>query len=139
MSGLDAKIQVRGLKEFSRGLKKVDKEAPKQLRLALNGSVDFLISKARPKIPTRTGAARASLRARSSRTEARISAGGPRAPYYAWLDFGGRTGRRRSVRRPFIKGGRYLFPTLAEHRDEFQRRAEQAMTQVARDAGVEVS
>lgn len=133
-----ATIGVEGLRQFSRGLRRLDAEAPKQLRVALNGTADLLIRKARPKVPSRSGAARASMRAQSTRTAARISVGGRKAPYFPWLDFGGRTGRRRSVVRRFYPDGRYVFVTLAEIGPEIQRALVEGIAQVARDAGLEV-
>lgn len=135
---MNGKVEVKGLAEFSRALKKLDADAPKGVRLALNESADFLISATKPKIPSRTGAARASLKAKSTRTLVRISAGGRRAPYYPWLDFGGRTGRRRSVSREFIKEGRYLYPTLRVERQRFQDILQDSLVKVAEGAGMEV-
>lgn len=131
-------ISVDGLSEFARSLRKLDGDLPKALRVALNGCSAYLIEKTTPLIPKRTGAARASLKARSTRTSVRIAVGGPKAPYYPWLDFGGRTGRGRSVVRPYIKTGRYLYPTLNKHRDAFTAIMQNAIVDVARQAGLEV-
>lgn len=131
-------IGVTGLAQFNRALRKLDKEAPKALRVALNGAADLLIDRTRPQIPRRTGAAAASLKAKSTRTSARVAVGGRKAPYYPWLDFGGRTGRKRSVQRPFYKEGRYLFPTLKKIRPEIMDHLQSALTDVARGAGLEV-
>lgn len=132
------KIEVKGLAEFSRGLRRLDQEAPKGLRIALNGAADLLISETVRVIPKRTGAAARSLKARSTRTSARVAIGGKRAPYYPWLDFGGRTGRRRSVQRPFIKEGRYLFPTLVRVSPKIADHLDEALTEVARKSGLVV-
>jgi hypothetical protein len=134
----DLKIGVKGLAEFNRGLRQLDKEAQKGLRVAFNGVADLLISETRPKIPARTGNARASLKAKSTRTSARVSVGGPKARYYPWLDFGGTTGIRRSVSRPFYREGRYLYPTLRVISDDIETALEDALIQVARDAGLDV-
>jgi hypothetical protein len=134
----DVKIGVTGLAEFNRGLRKLDSEAPKGLRVALNGVADLLIDSTRPKIPRRTGRAAASLKAKSTRTSARVSVGGRNARYYPWLDFGGKTGIRRSVDRAFFKEGRYLYPTLREIGPDIGRALEVALTEVARNAGLDV-
>lgn len=135
---MDAKIGVEGLAEFNRGLRKLDKDAPKGLRLALNEAADLLIDRTRPLIPKRTGAAAKSLKAKSTRTSARVSVGGKKAPYYPWLDFGGKTGRKKSVDRKFYKEGRYLYPTLRKVRPEIEAKLLQALVGVARDAGLDV-
>jgi hypothetical protein len=131
-------VQVQGLADFARAVRAVDKESAKALRVAMNGCATFLINKAKPKIPKRTGRAADSLKARSTQKAVRIAIGGRRAPYYPWLDFGGRTGPHRSVVRPFQSDGRYLYPTLADSRGEFQRIMEQAIARVAQDAGLDV-
>lgn len=132
------KVGVQGLAEFNRSLRRVSADAPKGLRVALNEAADHLITKAKPQIPRRTGAAADSLKAKSTRTAVRVGIGGRRAPYVPWLDFGGRTGRNRSVVRPFYKEGRYLYPTLREERPEFTRILEGALVNVVRSAGLEV-
>lgn len=135
----DAKISVEGLAEFNRGLRKLDSEAPKALRIALNGVADLLVGKIRPQIPRRTGAAAASLKARSTRTSARIAVGGRKAAYYPWLDFGGE-GRVKGhpAHREFIKEGRYVYPTLRVERPTIEDKLGQALVAVAVDAGLDV-
>lgn len=135
---MDAKISVEGLAEFNRGLRELDSEAPKQLRIALNGAADVLVQRTLPLIPHRTGAAARSLKAKSTRTSARVSMGGRRAPYMPWLDFGGRTGRRKSVERPFYSEGRYLYPTLRRVRPEVEAALRDGIVAVAVGAGLDV-
>lgn len=135
---MQVKIGIEGLREFNRGLRQVSKEAPKGLRVALNSAADLLVDRARPQVPSLTGAARRSMRASSTRTSARVAVGGRVAPWYPWLDFGGRTGRRRSVERPFYKEGRYLFPTLKRITPEIQQQLAGALDDVARQAGLAV-
>lgn len=136
---MEAKIAVEGLAEFNKALRQIDKEAPKQLRLAFNGAADLLISRTRPKIPKRTGAAAGSLKAKSTRTSARVSVGGTKARYYPWLDFGG-AGKKsgRPSQRPFITEGRYLYPTLREIGPQIQMALDKGIRDVARGAGLDV-
>lgn len=133
-------IKIEGLRKFSRDLKTLDKELPKALRLALNEAAGVIVSDAKPRIPSRSGKARRSVVAQSTRTESRVSGGGNRAPYYPWLDFGGRVGRGRSVRRPFLKEGRYIYRAYfdAAVRDEFVQVMEKSLIKVADSAGIEV-
>jgi hypothetical protein len=135
---VDAKIQVEGLARLNRGLRRLDSEAPKQLRLAHNEAADTLIEHTRPEIPSVTGAARRSLVARSTRTSARVAVGGKRAPYFPWLDFGGQ-GRRpgRPAPRQFLKEGRYVYPTLRRIRPQIEEQLQDALTAVIRNAGLE--
>lgn len=137
---MDAKIKVEGLAALNRSLRKLDTDAPKQLRLALNEPAEMLADATRPKIPVVSGAARRSLVARSTRTSARVGLGGKNARYTPWLDFGGQ-GRikGRPAPRPFIKEGRYLFPTLAQIRPQIEKSLNDSLVAVVRDAGLEVS
>ncbi len=138
MAGKSFEIQIDGLKETQKALKAIDKTAPKQLRIALNSVADLVISKGRPLVPRRSGAAQQSWKARSTRTESRVSYGGPKAPYMPWLDWGGRTGKNKSVKRPFMKEGRYLYPMISKHRAEIQGFAQEALEDVVREAGLDV-
>lgn len=139
MVGDSITIKVAGLKEMNKALRQLDKDAPKATKQALNGVADLLVQRARPKIPVRKGNAARSLRASSTANQARITAGGSKARYYAWLDFGGRTGIKKSVHRTFIRGGRYIYPTLADMNDEITSKMENDLNDVARSAGLEVS
>lgn len=133
------RIEVEGLKEFQRSLRQMDADLPKQIRLVLNASGEIVIKYARPLIPSRTGAARASMKLRSSQREARLAAGGRRAPYYPWLDFGGAVGPDDSVTRPFVKIGRYVYPTLRDHNAEIQEAMSEGLQRLATDAGLEMT
>jgi hypothetical protein len=132
-------IRVEGLREFSQGLKRLDGDMPKVLRLALKGVGDVVVDDARPRVATKTGKARKSVRSKSTRTSSTIAGGGARAPWYPWLDFGGKVGRSRSVVRPFNKQGRYIYPAYYANRDKFDVMLEDALIDVARQAGMEVT
>jgi hypothetical protein len=131
-------VEVEGLKDLNRALRRLDQDAPKALRLALNDAAQLLIDEVKPDIPRRTGKAAASLRVASSRTAVRIRVGGPKAPYYPWLDFGGRTGRNKSVVRRFYKEGRYLYPGLRRQREKFEGALRRSLVELATGAGLDV-
>jgi hypothetical protein len=132
------KIEIGGLTKLSRALRAVDKEAPKQLRLTFNDSAALLIDRTRPKIPAITGAARRSLVARSTRTAARVAVGGKKAPYYPWLDFGGK-GKKpgRPAQRDFFREGRYVYPTLRQIRPEIESMLQDSIRAVIDNVGLE--
>ena len=137
MSTIDP-IKIQGLRDFQAALKAMDGESQKQLRVALNTAADLVVSGAARRVPVRTGRARASLRAQSSQREARVMGGSKKAPYYGWLDFGGRIGRDKSQRRPFVPGGRYMYPSYAANREGVERALQTALTDLVRMAGLEV-
>lgn len=131
-------IKVVGLNEFRRGLKGIDSGLPKAMRLTLNEVAQEFIGWVRPKIPKLTGAAAASLKPQSTQSQARIAAGGPKAPHYPWLDFGGRVGKKKSVVRPYIPDGRYIFPTLVERQPDVETVMLKGLAQLASSSGIEV-
>lgn len=131
-------IQIEGLKEFSKNLKKLDAELPKALRVAFNAAADIVVQDARSGIPSKSGKARRSVKARSTRTAARVVGGGRSAPYYPWLDFGGRVGRKKSIRRPFQTEGRYIYRAFYDNQQKFSDALEAALLDVVKQAGIEV-
>lgn len=136
---MDSKVQVGGLAQLNRGLRAIDKEAPKRLRLAFNDAANLLVDRARPTVPSVTGAARASMKARSTRTSARVAVGGKRAAYFPWLDFGGE-GRvaGRPAARQFLKEGRYIYPTLRRIRPDIEQSLQDGIEAVVAAAGLEL-
>jgi hypothetical protein len=131
------KIEVGGLAQLNKGLRAIDKDAPKELRLGLNDAAGLLVDRAKPKVPEVTGAARRSMVARSTRTSARVAVGGKKAPYYPWVSFGGE-GRikGRPPKREFIREGRDIYPTLREIRPLIEQRLQDRLTAVVRKAGM---
>ena len=138
-------IRIEGLREFQRALKQMDGESQKKLKVVLDTAARTVSMGAGRRVPTRTGRASASLRAQSSQREAKVVGGSKKVPYYGWLDFGGRVGRGRtgpnsgSVRRPFIKTGRYMYPAYAANRDSIQKALENGLVELVHEAGLEVT
>lgn len=132
-------IRISGLNEFRRGLKAMDRETPKALRLAFNDAADIVVTDARPRVPSRTGRAARTVKARSTQTAARVAGGGNRAPYYPWLDFGGKI--PRGPARPFLKDGRYIYNAYFRNKrtGRFQDVLSTRLVGVARAAGIEVT
>lgn len=128
-------VQVRGLKELQRSLRQIDKGLGPEMRKGLNEVAEIVAGSARPLVPVRTGKARASIKAGSSARGAAIKVGGTKAPYFPWLDFGGRVGPEKSVRRPFIPGGRYIYPSLRRHRDDVETKLFEVLERLAAAAG----
>lgn len=132
-------IKIEGLRAFSKSLQQLDSDLPKALRVAFNGATQIVVDEAKPKVPKISGKAASSVKARSTRTAARIVGGGNKAPWYPWLDFGGRVGRNRSVRRPFLKEGRYIYKAFFANRDRFGELLQESLVDVAEQAGLEVT
>ena len=134
-------IRIEGLSEFVRGVKRMDRESGKMVRLAFNQASQVVVDEAAPRVPRRSGRAAASLKARSTQTLARVAGGSSKAPYYPWLDFGGKVGRNDSVSRPFFKEGRYIYKSYEDKKrsGEFERIMQDALVDVAKSSGVEVT
>ena len=130
-------VTVEGLDELRRGLRTAgDKATGTALGQAGKAAADSVAQAARPKVPVRTGRARASLRAVVASGGGAVAFGGAKAPYAPWLEFGGRVGRNNSVVRPFKREGRYLYPTLAEEKDRVVRTYAELVDNVLRGAGL---
>jgi hypothetical protein len=132
-------IKVTGLKDFRRNLGKISKDLPKAMRLANNDVAEIVVVYVKARMEKRTGAAAGTVRVASTQKEVRVREGSAKRPYVPWLDFGGRVGPQRSVRRPFHSDGRYLYPALAATRDELTTRLADRLMDVCRQAGVDVT
>lgn len=130
-------IKITGLAEFNRALRKISSDLPKELRAALNVGAQMVVDWAAPRVPTDSGKARRSLRASSTRTAAQVTGGGARVPYYPWLDFGGRVGKKRRVHRTFLPGGRYIYPGYDARKDELHEEVVRNLIDLAERAGLE--
>jgi hypothetical protein len=140
-------IEVRGLREVSNAFRKVDREIPKGLRGAFLPIAQRVTAAIRVAVSTDaknpTGRAAASVRPRASQRGAGVAFGGDAAPYFPWLDFGGRVGRRGLVVRPYLGyplgDGRYVYPAIEDQREQIGSAAEDAVLSAARAAGFEVN
>lgn len=133
-----AAFKVEGLREFQAALRAVEDGLQKELRGALNSAAEVVATEARRKVPRRSGRAAASVKAQSSQREAKVIGGSKKAAYYPWLDFGGRIGRDRATRRPYVQGGRYLFPAFASTRNEVLTALGEAIEDLVRRSGLEI-
>lgn len=129
-------ISVRGLDELRKALAKADKDLAKDLGAAGKRAADVVVPAAQARTPVRSGRARDSLRAVTVRGGGAIRGGGAKAPYFPWLDYGGRVGRKRSVVRDYIKGGRIVYPAIDEKRDAAVDVYFDAMNDLLRRAGL---
>lgn len=137
-------LKVEGLAELRRALGKIEPvEAKTELRDGLKRAADLVARDAQGRVPSRTGRARASLRAVSGGNRAYVVGGKASVPYYGWLDFGGRrpiTGNPRSVgpwagsgRGPI--GGRAIYPAFEARQDEVVSLVEDALAKALTDLG----
>lgn len=132
-------IKVTGLKEFRRDLKTISTDLPKCIRLANNEVADIVVVWVKDHMENRTGGAVSTVKAASTQKEVRVKEGSAKRPYVPWLDFGGRVGPKRSVKRSFHSDGRYLYPALYANRDVLVDKLADQLIALCRKAGVEVT
>lgn len=136
---MNAGIQIEGLKEFRRDLKRIDEELAKELRADLLVIAREIAKETAARVPVKSGKAAGSVRAGVSGNNAYVQGGKANVPYYGWLDFGGRnaiSGRPRSVG-PWKgsgagpQSGRFIYPTIVRNRREIEMQAQQAFDKAA--------
>lgn len=138
-TGLMRPIAVDGLNDLRKAAKAIGDGSEKELRPALNEAAQIVVNVAQRRVPVRTGAARKSIGVASTGNKMRIKAGGTKAPYFPWLDYGGKTGRNRSVSRPFERHGRYLYPAFWSQYDNIRRLLEKRLTEFIESKGLEIT
>lgn len=131
---------VEGMAEWRKALGQIDKQLQKDFRTRIKAVADEVAADARQRVPVKSGRARRSVKAGVSGNRAYIQEGGNAAPYSRWLDFGGvlkpTGGRKNTIIRPVIKGGRYLYPAINANEDRIRRGAEKAFEDTARQLGL---
>lgn len=133
----DVRVITKGVKDVQRALRQIGDGSEKELKVEFTKIAETVAGDIRPKVPHRTGKAARSVKARGSQRGGAIAFGGSAAPHYPWLDFGGSVGRNRSIKRPFIQEGRYVYPTIREHREDLIERTDAVIARLARKAGFE--
>lgn len=105
-------IEIIGLKEVVRAFKQVE-GATADLKLANKTAAQYVAERAASRVPVRTGKLRSSIRAAGQARGGLVRMGSGRLPYAGPVEFGGYPGSR-----PYVKEGRYLFPTAKEAKAE---------------------
>lgn len=144
---VESKIEVRGIRQLQSALKKIDSELAGELKVSFRKIAETVVSHTQSKVPHRSGRAASSIKAKSSSRGASIAVGGTAAPYYPFLDFGGSTGRGHSpgragsgvIKRSFIQGGRYLYPTIAADNQHIKEEVDNVLERLAKSAGFETT
>ena len=114
-------IRVEGLAELRRALTRLeDIESRNDLRDGLKRAADIVAQEAKGRVPSKSGAARGSVRATASGSKAFVNGGKKTVPYYGWLDFGSRTPVQGNARElgPWARSGtgppkgRFIYPAF---------------------------
>jgi HK97 gp10 family phage protein len=113
-----AGIQVNGLRELRRELKRVSADLPKELAQANHDAAEIVAAEARRRVPVRSGKLRGSVRSLRGQARGVVAAGRASVPYAGVTEFGGRIRRFHSSSKTRIPAQPYLYPALADKRDE---------------------
>lgn len=135
----DFDVDIDGLDELQKALRSTADGLDDAVRAEFLDEAKRIAADARGAVPRRTGAARATVDAQLVDGAAAIVAGGRRAPYFPWLEYGGRVGRNDSVSRPFVKDGRYIGRAVDASISDIEAAALRGAVEAARAAGLEVS
>lgn len=141
MSTIDP-IRVEGLGELRRALAGMESGANRELRVVLNQAADLVVDGAQRRVPVKSGKARKSIKKRSTQTQARVVAGGTKAPYFGWLDYGGKVYRHGKDHKPnqrrFYAGGRIIYPAFDAERARVNEVLSEGLARLVRENGLEV-
>lgn len=132
---------VTGDRELMAQLRAAGRGAAEMGDQAEDDAAEMVALFARRKVPlgpARGGHVRATLRAERDGGAAVVRGGGPGFLYFGWLEFGGHVGIRGSVFREKVKTGRYIYPTLAERRQEIDEQMDHELRQLVRRHGLGV-
>lgn len=115
------RVEIEGLKDIQKKLRDLDPMLAKELKDVNLSVADMVADIARARVPSVSGKARSTVKAKGEQRYAVIRAGGRKAPYYPWLDFGGARGDEQKRSRPFVQSGRYIYPTVGQQRNKIVR------------------
>lgn len=111
--------------ELAYALREVSDEIADVVHAELEDIAKGVAADARARVPRRTGRAQASYKAVGSALSI-----GDGVPYVPWLEFGGKVGRGEGSRRPYIKGGRYLYPAINANLVDIEKRVDDLIAQM---------
>lgn len=110
---------------------------PREMRVAFNDAAVHVVRRAAPQIPKRTGRLAAALVPASTQRVGRVGYSSPtRVPYAGFIEFGGAVGRKKAVKRPYLRKGRYLYPAAEAEREPVLRTLERSLDDLIGRAGL---
>lgn len=125
-SGKGTIINAAQMAELTAALRDLDDDIGDLAMSLLEDISRDVAADVRSRVPYRTGRARQSYQVHAHT----IVFGGEQAPYAPWLEFGGKVGRKKTTKRPYVRKGRYLYPAIAEHLDDIEKRVDDLISQI---------
>lgn len=114
----DGEVRVEGYAELERGSKKLFEQIAQEAPGAFEDIAQLAAQSTSAMVPQVTGALAGSVTAGLESDRATVGIG-EGVPYAGWIEFGGSHGR------PYVDGGRYLFPTALGLEAEVKAAGEQ--------------
>lgn len=127
-------IRIDGLDEFVQSLAAVN--ADEVLRTLTESTGEAIVADAKQRIPVKSGGARASIRGEVTPEGFTVTGGGSKAPYFGWLEYGGRAGH---VDRARVTDGRYIGAAYKRREPQLTADLEAALVTAVEAAGIEVN
>ena len=115
-------IEVEGLKELSRDLKKLDKELLKELKAVNKDAAEVVATEARVLVPVRSGRLKSSIKASGTQAAGLVRAGKAGVPYTKVIHFG--------WARHNIKPQPFLYEALDKRKSEVYERYEKQVNEL---------
>lgn len=115
----DGEVRVSGYAELERGSKMLFERIAEAAPEAFLDIAQAAAAATSVQVPVLTGALAGSVTAALEGDKATVGIG-EGVPYAGWIEFGGSHGR------PYVDGGRYLFPTALNVEQEISAAAERA-------------
>lgn len=110
MAPKPVEVNVHGVTELISGSRRLVKQIDDAARHRFLGVADHAAGIVSTKVPHRTGRLAASISIEPTNRSALLRMG-QGVPYAGWIEFGGSRGR------PFVKRGRYVYPTALDTQD----------------------
>lgn len=100
-------------------IEKLGSSVERALQNVSRDIADDVLQTVRRRVPYVSGRARSSYQTADTANGVEIVFGGPSAPYVPWLEFGGKAGRSGATR-PYVPGGRYLYPVIRQVAEDWE-------------------
>jgi hypothetical protein len=140
----NAEVHIDGLREVRQAFNDLPKELKRELPRELKKVAEIVAGDAAGRVPSKSGTAADSIKARSTGDSASVVGGKNSVPYYSWLDFGTRDPRFGNPRSagPW-KGsgtgpakGRFIYPAIADNYDRIVDATWDAVEDAQRKVGL---
>lgn len=124
-------VEVKGARELRSALKRIDSDLPNAIKAKFREIAEGAVGPIANALPRKSGDLAGSVRAGATRRAALVRIGKAALPYAGSVEFGGWPRGR-----PFIKEGRYIFPTAERLAPIAASEASKSIDEVARRAGL---